>query len=214
MNTLRVGILGGTFDPVHIGHLHVAREVRKLFRLDQIWFLIARTPPHKSRSKISPEWHRCSMVALATQDDPRLRICHYELSSQSGYTIDTLRALRRQYRSRVLFYFIAGGDTLREFATWHCFESLLEEFHMIFVRRPGGRSRRLPADVDPRVAAFLRWYRAGDAPWDQNSFLIDVGAPNVSSTEIRRPANAVRMKKWVTPGVYQYIRKYRLYEKP
>ncbi|MBI2820781.1 MAG: nicotinate (nicotinamide) nucleotide adenylyltransferase [Acidobacteria bacterium] len=210
MKTLRVGILGGTFDPIHIGHMHIAREVRRHFRLDEIWFLIARTPPHKRRVRISPEWHRCCMVALATQEEASFRICDYELRAESGFTLDTLRALRRQHRSGIRFYFIAGGDALRDFAQWHQFEELLREFHMIFVQRPG---RSLPAKLDRRFAACLRWYRKDGAPWEEGSFLIDVGAPNVSSTEIRRPENSSRIRRWVPPEVCQYIRKYRLYEK-
>ena len=213
MKTSRVGILGGTFDPIHIGHLHIAREVRKRFCLDEIWFLIARTPPHKRRSNISPEWHRCSMAALATEHEPRFKICDYELTAPSGYTLDTLRALRERCHPAIRFYFIAGGDSLRDFTQWHCFAALLEEFHMIFVRRPNGGGDTLPSGLDPRVASHLRPYHRADKPWDRGSFLVDVGAPNISSTEIRGPANAARIQKWVPPEVRRYIRKYGLYEK-
>lgn len=210
MKTLRVGILGGTFDPVHVAHMHIAREVRRKFRLDEIWFLVARTPPHKRKAKITPPWHRCSMVAVATRRDPRSRLCDYELNSHSSFTIDTLRALQRKYRSRVRFYFIAGGDALRDFHKWHRFEALLRDFHIIFVQRPE-TGTILP---DPRVAACVRPYRKSEVPWDRGSFLIDVGAPGVSSTEIRRAATPALVRKWVPPEVYQYIRKYGLYEKP
>lgn len=111
------------------------------------------------------------------------------------------------------FYFIAGGDALHDFHKWHEFESLLREFHIVFVQRPEVPELELPARIDPRVAAYVRRYRSADAPWERGSFFIDVGAPAVSSTEIRQPVNSAKMRKWVTPEVYQYIRKYRLYEK-
>ena len=214
MKTLRVGSLGGTFDPIHNGHLHVARRVRRLFSLDEIWFLIARTPPHKKSAGIAAEWHRCSMVTLATENEARFKICHRELSADSGYTIDTLRALRRELAGRPRFYFIAGGDALRDLPKWHCFEALLEEFPMIFVQRPDSRGGELPTPLDPRVAARVRPYRAGDRPWEQGSFLVNVGAPDISSTAIRTASNSRSIAAWVPPEVYRYIRKYRLYEKP
>ena len=213
MNRLRVGILGGTFDPVHIGHLHIARAVRRRFRLDEIWFLIARTPPHKRTATISPEWHRCSMVAIAIRNEPSFKICDYELRSGSSYTINTLRALRGYYRSRIRFYFIAGGDALRDFSQWHEFESLLEEFHIIFVRRAEIPDDGMPATLDPRVAARVRPYRRGDAPWNRGSFLVDVGAPPVSSTDIRELGSAAKIRKWVSSEVYRYIVRHSLYEK-
>lgn len=154
------------------------------------------------------------MVALATEDEPRFKICHHELSADSSYTIDTLRALRHKQGARLRYYFIAGGDALRDFPNWHSFQALLEEFHMIFVQRPDNRGGKLPADLDPTVAARVRPYRPGDSPWDRGSFLVDVGAPDVSSTVIRRPSNAGKMGAWVPPRVFRYIRKYRLYEKP
>ncbi len=213
MKTLRVGILGGTFDPVHIGHLHIAREVRRSFRLDEIWFLVARTPPHKKRMRISAAWHRCGMLAIATEGDPKFKICDYELTAKSGFTVDTMRALQRKYRAKARFYFIAGGDALRDFHKWRRFETLLNEFHVVFVKRPEAGVQRFPAGVDPRVARHVRPYRKRDAPWEKGSFLIDVRAPNVSSTQIRHPVDLMKMKKWVPPAVYQYIRKQRLYEK-
>jgi nicotinate-nucleotide adenylyltransferase len=208
LNTPRIGILGGTFDPIHTGHLHLASEVRRLFRLKEIWFLIARTPPHKTNRAITPEWHRCSMVALALQHAPAFKICDYELHSKSEFTIDTLRALSAKHRGTQL-YFIAGGDALRDFSTWHKYQEILREFHMIFVRRPNVSG---DATLSSSSAfASIRSHRAKDAPWDRGSFMVDVGAPNISSTQIRL-ADSTKMKKWVPPEVYQYIRKHRIYE--
>jgi len=211
LKTLRVGILGGTFDPIHAGHLHVARQVRRFFRLDEVWFLVARTPPHKMRVRISAEWHRCSMVALAIQREPDFRICDFELKARSGYTIDTLRALKRQAPRHVRFYFIAGGDALRDFPKWHKYEALLREFNIVFVQRRQG-PRTMPLKIHPSVAPYVKSYDPNDAPWEKGSFLIDVNAPNVSSTEIRL-SGARKMKKWVKKEVYQYIEKQRLYER-
>jgi nicotinate-nucleotide adenylyltransferase len=153
------------------------------------------------------------MLAIATQREPKFHICDFELRAESTFTLDTLRALRRRYGPPVRFYFIAGGDVLRDFHKWHRFESLLDEFHMVFVTRPETGARSFPAGVNPRVAAHVRWYDSSEAPWSQGSYLIDVGAPNISSTEIRRPVGSTKMKKWLTAEVYQYIRKYKLYEK-
>jgi nicotinate-nucleotide adenylyltransferase len=210
LKRLRVGILGGTFDPVHVGHLHIARQVRRRFRLDEIWFLVARVPPHKNAVSIAPAWHRCGMIALATRREPRLKICDNELGDGSAFTIQTLRRRRRQLGPGVDLYFIAGADSLREFHRWRNFRSLLREFHIIFVARPDVQAA--PGEPSRLVADQLRPFRTGDAPWDRGSFLVDVGAPAVSSTEIRRTRSPARLRKWVHPDVYQYIRKHRLYE--
>lgn len=153
------------------------------------------------------------MLAIATEGDPKFKICDYELTAKSGFTVDTMRALQRKYRAKARFYFIAGGDALRDFHKWRRFETLLNEFHVVFVKRPEAGVQRFPAGVDPRVARHVRPYRKRDAPWEKGSFLIDVRAPNVSSTQIRHPVDLMKMKKWVPPAVYQYIRKQRLYEK-
>lgn len=204
-----MGILGGTFDPVHNGHLHIAREVRRRFRLDEIWFLVARIPPHKRRRPIAPAWHRCSMVALATREDARFKICDAELQSASPYTFQTLRTLRKLHAG-VRFYFIAGGDSLRELHRWRSFRSLLRESPMIFVARSDAPVD--PAELDPEVGSRLRPFSRRDSPWLTGCFLIDVGAPTVSSTQIRRAAGGPPLRRWVPPDVYRYIRKHRLYE--
>ena len=131
----RVGIYGGTFDPVHNGHLEVARRVLQLFELDEVIFVPACVPPHKRNLKLTSAFHRFAMVALATETDRRLLVSTIELDAPDRpYAVDTVA--RMQDETRRLF-FIIGADSWSEISTWHEWRRLVSMCDLIVVTRPG-----------------------------------------------------------------------------
>src|SRR5713226_3615313 len=138
MSTRRAAIYGGTFDPVHNGHLTVARSVSQLFALDQLIFVPACTPPHKRGAGISPAFHRFAMLALATEDDASFRISTIELDEpERPYAVDTVASLQSQLGSETRLFFIMGADSWAEITTWHEWQKLLTSCDQIVVTRPG-----------------------------------------------------------------------------
>ena len=134
----RLGILGGTFDPIHIGHLAIAEEARARLDLPEVRFMPAGQPPHKGGRSITPAAHRLAMIELAIADNPHFSVSTYELRQRGpSYTVDTLAHLREELGSDCTLYFIAGGDALADFLTWYRPERLLELATLVVVARPG-----------------------------------------------------------------------------
>src|SRR5215468_6991966 len=135
----RIGIYGGTFDPVHCGHLAVAEAVSNAFALDRIFFVPAFTPPHKRKRMISSPFHRMAMLALATADSPKMFISTVELEAPSRpYTIETLGQLQTELQPARLF-FMMGADSFSEVTSWREYEAILSEYDVIVATRPGYR---------------------------------------------------------------------------
>lgn len=135
----RIGIYGGTFDPVHIGHLKVAEAISSAFKLESILFVPAFTPPHKRKRMIGSPFHRMSMLALATTDSPKLFISTVELDAPSRpYTIETLKRLQIELEPARLF-FIMGADSFKDVTSWREHEALLSGYDIIVATRPGYR---------------------------------------------------------------------------
>jgi nicotinate-nucleotide adenylyltransferase len=224
---MRVGVFGGTFDPVHRGHLHVARRARRLFGLDLLHFVVAGSPPHKRGRVVLPFAHRYAMVALATSGVDRLLPSLVELEPPaSPFSVDTMDKLARRSARRGLF-FIAGGDSLLDVKHWRSSEALLERHNFVFVVRPRSGTldgidprSALPAGVRSRVRDLrglapgplgraVRAELAADRP---RIYVLDVDAPDVSSSEIRELARAGRaIGRYVPARVRDYIRKLRIY---
>jgi nicotinate-nucleotide adenylyltransferase len=135
----RIGIYGGTFDPVHYGHLKVAEAVLSAFALDRIFFVPAFTPPHKRKRMISSPFHRMAMLALATADSTKMFISTVELEAPSRpYTIETLGRLQTELQPARLF-FIMGADSFIDVTSWRDYEAILSEYDVIVATRPGYR---------------------------------------------------------------------------
>jgi nicotinate-nucleotide adenylyltransferase len=135
----RIGIYGGTFDPVHYGHLKVAEAVLSAFALDRILFVPAFTPPHKRKRMISSPFHRMAMLALATADSPKMFVSTVELEAPSRpYTIETLRRLQTELQPARLF-FMMGADSFIDVTSWRDYEAILSEYDIIVATRPGYR---------------------------------------------------------------------------
>lgn len=195
-NKLRVGVMGGTFDPIHHGHLVAASEAAHRFGLDEVVFVPTGEPWQKAGRKISPAEDRYLMTVIATAANPRFTVSRADIDRAGPtYTIDTLRDLRGDYPDADL-YFITGADALSSIMSWHDWEDMFALAEFVGVTRPGYELTEdmLPADVQERV------------------HLLDIPAMAISSTDCRERAAAGRPVWYLVPdGVVQYIAKHRLY---
>jgi nicotinate-nucleotide adenylyltransferase len=223
---MSLGILGGTFDPIHHGHLDAARAVQHAFALDRVLFVPAHVPPHRLRSPHASAYHRFAMTALATLDEPGFEVSDLELARPGpSYTADTLARLGREGWTPLQLFFITGVDAFAEIATWHRYPELLDLAHFVVVTRPGydqqALRRALPdlagrfRDAGPaglgagaRGRALAGW--SGTRP---AIHLLDARTSDASSTEIRRRLAAGEPIDGLVPrDVERHIRRHRLYE--
>lgn len=236
LNAMNVGLFGGTFDPIHRGHMAVARAARDQCRLKQIYFVTAAMPPHKPGAPITAFEHRYAMVALATADEKefvpslleaphptnvlQFRNMKEAEKAQPNYTISTVRKLRSTLRRSEKVFLILGLDSFLQIATWREPEALLEETELIIAPRPGYSvadvAAALPAGLRPPSAAlkvFRKQKPQGTVvlPGATLHFLAGV-KEDVSSTAIRKAAAGKgSLERYVGAVVAGYIRKERLY---
>jgi nicotinate-nucleotide adenylyltransferase len=191
----RIGILGGTFDPIHLGHLIIAQEALAQCCLDRVLFVPSADPPHKRVADVAPAEARARMVALALDRQPRFELCRIELErTGKSYTVETLRQLRRKLGSGIEFYLIIGADNALEMSTWCDPHGVLDLAHVMVM----GRSGFLPDDIDNRIAARMRF--------------LDTPLLEISSTQIRSRIRTGRpIRYWVPDTVAQFIETHRLY---
>ena len=219
-------MFGGTFNPIHRGHLHVAKSVQSLFGLARVYFVVSSMPPHKRAVDLIPFEHRYTMTSLAVDKEISFIPSLVEMEPEaSPYTIDTLDKLARIEKKNRLF-FIAGGDSLLEVASWRESERLLAEYNFIFVTRPWDDpidvEKCLPPDVFRRTRDLTALDRvqakkkiAGEPKDESRIYIVDAKAPDVSSTKIRALAavkgDARAVRRMLPPSVRAYIRKLCLY---
>lgn len=219
----RIALYGGTFDPVHVGHTAVARNLTALFALDEVLFIPACVAPHKRGRAVSPALHRHAMLALATQGEGRFRVSTVELDApQRPYTVDTLSGFRERLGAAARLFFVMGADSWEEITTWREWERVLALADQLVVTRPG---YELPTEhVTPSVRERVRDLRgASDAlaeaalaePGGPRIYLNDVARVGLSATDIRRAvsegAPRAELAALVGPPVAEYIIKYGLY---
>lgn len=212
-----VGVLGGTFDPVHFGHLVIAEQARERLGLRRIWFLPCAVPPHKDPVGVASAEHRAAMIAAAIARRPGLELCDFELRTGIvQYTIDTLRALRRA-PFHVNPVFLLGFDSLAELPTWRLHTALLTEFDLVVVDRPD--DPRGTARLAPEVVRVLT-----QAPSDAEScariglgrggrvFRLPVPPTPISSHVVRaRAAAGDSLAGLVPDSVARYIQDKHVY---
>lgn len=227
MTGKRIGVYGGTFDPIHNGHLRVAEEIVRAFDLDQMLMAPAVVPPHKRKQVISSPFHRLAMLALATSDRPRFFVSTIELEApERPYTIETLGRLQSEFRDARLF-FLMGGDSFRDITMWREYERILTEYDCIVAMRPGvsvpgsstedagaGAAAHLARHVQERVTDLRpRRNPAKEMLASPRIYLTDYVAMDISSTELRESvARGERIQQFVPARVAEYIEKYRLYQ--
>ncbi len=196
----RLGILGGTFDPIHHGHLVAAQEVQHQLALDQVLFVPAGMPPHKPPQPISPIHHRLRMVELAIAGKSHFALSRLDADRPGPcYTVDTLQLLRREWGPGPLFVFIIGADSLADLLTWHQPQRLIELCELAAVTRPG-------VEVDlPRLAEHLPGITA-------RLHLVQMPLLEISSSDLRARVRAGRPISYlVPPAVEAYILEQGLY---
>lgn len=200
----RIGILGGTFDPPHLGHLLIAETARVALDLESVMFLPAGEPWLKSGQRITPAAHRLRMVQLAVADNPDFCVSDCEIRrSGATYTVDTLRELRCGFSSETELYFIVGSDVLEQFHRWKEPEAILNLCRLAVIERPGG--------PEEGIAALRgNFSDALDA-----GAVVSVVGPRVdfSASELRRVLAAGQSTRYQIPdAVAKYIAEHDLYQ--
>jgi len=206
-------VLGGTFDPIHCGHMAVATASRDALDLSAVLVIPSRLPPHRSVQPVASAYHRFAMAALAVSNEPRLEASDVELASDGlSYTADTLERLQREGLAPSQIFFITGADAFEEIATWRRYPEVLDLAHFVVVSRPGHQLDALPARL-PELAARMR--PATDAPREPDTPLIHLlraSTPDVSSTTVReRLKRGQAITGLVPPLVEAHIVKHQLY---
>jgi len=209
----RIGIYGGTFDPVHQGHLEVARRVLQLFDLDEVIFVPACVPPHKRAARITSAFHRFAMLALATAADQRLLVSTVELDAPDRpYAVDTVERMRDE---TTRLFFIVGADSWSEITTWHEWRRLVEMCDLIVVTRPGYVvESKVENFVDVSGMESRNIVELIESQIKPRVLLTDTAFIDVAATDIRatvRAGDFETLSAQVPPSVAAYIEKHRFY---
>lgn len=209
-----IGLLGGTFDPIHFAHLRMAEELAEALRLDEVRFIPAATPPHKHPPVASME-HRAAMVRLGIAANPRFTFDERELHRVgASYSVDTLQSLRQELGVEASLVLFIGSDAFSQLHTWHRWEELISLCHIAVAQRPSVSGEEpFPIVMD----SFLRTHRTEDID-DLHRFpagfvtMQHITALDISSTKIRQALHAQGSVRYLMPeSVADYIREHRLY---
>ncbi len=200
-NRNRIGLLGGTFNPVHNGHIIMAQIALCEFLLGEVVFLPSGQPPHKLDEKIAPAWQRAEMIKLAIEGYERFTLSTIEIDRKgTTYTIDTLEQLRSK-DPQSDYYFIIGADTLFELPTWRNISRVMQMADFICVMRPG---------IDEKMAHDYAKMICSKSPC--TIYMADEKGPNISSTNVRMMAvNNELSSSLVPPAVLKYIKQNDVY---
>src|ERR1700722_12514295 len=226
---MNIGLFGGTFDPVHKGHLALARAAMEQYKLHKILFVPANIPPHKQKQPLLPFVHRFAMLALATAEEKAFVASLLESPEEGAgrkagapnYTIDTIRRLKESFKASDKLFLLVGMDAFADVAQWHQAEALFRECEFVVASRPGYSladvANALPDSLRPRVEAtrpFQKQAASGDLMLNGVSIhLLDEVYQSISSTTIRQTAAAGKpLGRFVDPTVAEYIRKTGLYQ--
>jgi nicotinate-nucleotide adenylyltransferase len=192
----RIGVMGGTFDPIHHGHLVAASEVAQVFTLDEVVFVPTGQPWQKENRKVSPSEDRYLMTVIATASNPRFSVSRIDIDRGGPtYTIDTLRDLRVERGDEAELFFITGADALAQIMSWQDVNELFALAHFVGVTRPGHQL-------------------TGDGLPEDKVSLVEVPALAISSTDCRQRVGRGEPIWYLVPdGIVQYIAKRRLYRR-
>ncbi len=235
---MNIGLFGGTFDPIHRGHLTLARAACERYKLGRVLFVPANVPPHKQTQALSAFSHRYAMIALATVSEKEFAPSLLEAPEEPiaapprnkkdkgqgespNYTIDTVRRLKCEFKKVDRLFLLIGIDAFADIAKWHQSEALFRECEFVVASRPGYSladvANALPASLRPRVEAtrpFHKQAATGDLVLSGVTIhLLDDVYQNISSTTIRQNAVAGKsLGRFVDPAVADYIKKMGLYK--
>jgi nicotinate-nucleotide adenylyltransferase len=209
----RVGLLGGTFDPIHLGHLAAASAAQEAIELATVKFIPSARPPHRPDSPRASEYHRVEMIRRAIAHVAGWEVSDLELRRHGpSYTFDTLASLHHEGLSPTQIFFITGADAFAEIATWYRYPEVLDSAHFVVITRPGVSldtvRQRVPALVSRMIAPSQ--IANSDTTW---IVPVESNTPNVSSTDIRaRAARGESLENFVPHAVSAYIRDNGLYQ--
>lgn len=200
----RVALFGGSFDPIHNGHLIVARSIGEQLQLDRVVFLPSASPPHKTPGALAPAEHRAAMVRLAIAGEPLLECDDYDLNRPGpSYTVETVAHFRQELGPDVALHWIIGADTVAELVNWYRVRALVDSCRIVIARRPGWDQIDFEALRirlgEEQIAAL----RAG---------VVDTPRIDISATDIRRRVRGGRSIRYLVPeAVAAYVADQKLY---
>ena len=210
MKSKRIGIFGGTFNPIHNGHVKAAKEVQKVFRLEKILFIPSYITPHKEPVDIASPPQRMKMVELAVSRYPRFVPSSIEIDAGGkSYTILTLTKLKKRFPDTSMF-FIVGADAFIEIDTWRDYKKLLEQCHFVVISRPGFRLKDaeecLGEEYEERIVWVQDSFRCEEGrDKGPRIFLLSISALDISSNEVRKK---IREGKYIGDLVAKPVEKY------
>jgi nicotinate-nucleotide adenylyltransferase len=220
MDERRIAAYGGTFDPLHNGHLEVVRAIVRDFGLDQLLIIPAHRPPHKGSRTIAGDYHRFAMAVLASLDEPRVFVSTIELEAPDRpYTFETVERLRIELGSETRLFFVIGADSFEEINTWREPARLLSSTNLIVVTRPGHdvAASHLDERFRSTIVDLRGWEvepRLGEGLNEHHIYVTGCVNNVVSSTQIRqRVRDGESIQELVPSRVADYIRKYELYRR-
>ncbi len=209
-----ISVLGGTFNPIHFGHLRMAQELADTLNFDEVRFIPSANPPHKNTPTISAE-HRAAMVRLGIANNPIFTFDDCELRrTGASYTIDTLHDLRAELGTQASITLFMGSDAFTEFDTWHRWQEIIQLCHIALVQRPRTAGNKLPKILE----TFLQHHyteNSGDLRTSPAGFITirQVTALDISSTAIREAVHCQQSIRYLMPdSVIDYIHTHQLYK--
>jgi nicotinate-nucleotide adenylyltransferase len=238
---MNIGLFGGTFDPIHLGHIALAQAAHRRFELGRICFVPANVPPHKQKQPITSYFHRYAMIVLATTGErafvPSLleapditspdlasgKATRSSAAASANYSIDTVRRLKRELKKSDKLFFLIGIDAFKDIAKWHHADSLLRECEFVVASRAGYSLADIASFLPPSLRPaskvtepFAKQAATGDlALRGATIHLLEDVHQNVSATAIRQAVVASRpLARFVHPAVAEYIKKMGLYRNP
>jgi nicotinate-nucleotide adenylyltransferase len=212
---LRLGILGGTFDPIHFGHLRIAEEICEEMDLEKVLLIPGGFPPHKHEKSITPFHDRLAMTRIAAQDSSLLEVLDLEgRRNGPSYSIETLREIHRLYKDNVDIFFIIGMDAFLEINTWKEYKNLFKESNFVVLKRPGFSFEELEPFIISMEVGFKRMSDSNTFATPSGNLLIykEATLMDISSTRIREMVAAGRSIRFLLPeAVRVYIIEKSLY---
>ena len=202
---MAIGIFGGTFDPIHMGHLRVAEEIREIFSLEKIYFVPGGIPPHKRRQGITSAEERLQMVRTALKGNKFFRASEIETKRKGpSYTIDTLKAFEKRFEE---LYFLIGIDAFSQIDTWHRYRELFYHTNFIVMTRPSGKKQTiqemLPGDVREEIKKSSDTVCAHKS--GKKIYLHDITQIDISSTKIKELLKRDRSIRYLVPASVEKI---------
>jgi nicotinate-nucleotide adenylyltransferase len=216
---MKWGLFGGTFDPIHIGHLRCAEEILEIFDLNRIVFIPATKPPHKLDAEITSFFHREQMIKLAIEENPSFSFSDIENQRKGvSYSVDTVDYFLQKYLDNLELYLILGQDAFHAIQTWKDWQRLLTLCNIIVMTRPGYENKGLTGIVPDDFAAQFKYddkVHGLRGPTGHRIYFQGVTFLDISSSNIRQRAREGKSIKYLIPSkVRHYISKNNLYKKP